>query len=462
MPGAMRLPPSVSAPGTIAVDQEEEALQKAKEARNAAKRAQRRASVTAMVQSDVSEVFLRHDVEKTGELNVEQLADALTELGLVTKKSDAARVLKRYDRTGRGTIDSSHFDKMVNDLRRFKAERAAKKAKEAAEKKEPRDASGSGAGSSASHAALGPSSDDKGEEIEEEQIFMTIVSPGNSSGLATRLDASAISPVTSSSRHHAHRSHGEGHSHRSQGESHGHRKHGEGHHHRHAEGHHHKHAEGHHHKHGDGSHRSHKHGEHGHGHHHRHRPHHKSDVSGGEAGASHHSTERSHRPYHTSNHKVVDASADAGVPAEAGAPADESDIATRRRSRVSFGPATLASETNKPLETEQPVGRAFTRTTQDRSSRVGTPSARGMGELSARPVGHEDEDESAALRARKARSSTAGRGRVGSGEGGRGNSERAAASRARREALKDAGESATETLVDVAAENVVRANRVCI
>jgi Ca2+-binding EF-hand superfamily protein len=77
---------------------------------------------------DAGEVFDKYDEEKTGELNQEQLKLVLKYLHLVTKASDFEKVLKKYDKEGKGTLNKSQFTKMVHDLRRFKAARAAKKA----------------------------------------------------------------------------------------------------------------------------------------------------------------------------------------------------------------------------------------------------------------------------------------------------------------------------------------------
>lgn len=270
LPGAIRLPPSSSAPGVVAVDPEEEAMQKAKEARAAAKAAHRRASVTAMQDIDVDDVFKRNDPDNTGVLQLDQLARALSELGLVTKKSDAEKVLKKYDRAGKGSLDAPHFTKLVRDLRRFKADRAAKKAKEM----EAKHGKG-GAGTKApydqaahsekhhshhSHSYLSHHhhshrshhEDDAQEDGNEEIIFMAIAKPGTSSGgPALKLDASAVVPASSRSAHHSHRSHHREHDdtdekHRTHGHHHRSREHGgtdeknrpHGHHHHHHHRHH--------------------------------------------------------------------------------------------------------------------------------------------------------------------------------------------------------------------------------
>ena len=118
----------------------------------------------------------------------------------------------------------------------------------------------------------------------------------------------------------------------------------------------------------------------------------------------------------------------------------EDDHMDRRKRSVSFGPAMVASgprEANE-LHSERSTGAAP--------------------EILADHV----------ARRRRDRISAAGGGRsTGSSDGadrrpaagGRGGS---SAAKARREALRAAGKSSDETLVDVAAESTVRANRVCI
>jgi hypothetical protein len=554
LPGAIRLPPSSSAPGVVSNDPEEEAMQKAKEARVAAKAAQRRASVTAMQDTDVIEVFNRNDPDKTGVLAIDQLARALSELGLVTKKADAERVLKKYDRSGKGSLDAPHFEKLVRDLRRFKAERAAKKAKETAEKQGQGGASTDPPSSALSekqhshrshshrshhhHSHRSHHGDE--EEDPEEMLFMAIVRPGKASpgSPALKLDASAVVPVSSRSTHHSHRSH-----HSEHGEAdEKHRPHGpHGHHHHHHHrskspkqdaadaktqgppdaggevgsdkssdkasekssshrSHHRSHSPGEHksgdhksgeHKSGEhrshqhrshspgehksGEHRSHQHrshspgehksgehksGEHRSHHHHHHKHHHhgKRDDDGSPgSSASSHSSHRSKgkkkaeiiepasgshsgSPGSSAMHAAAaspDRPRGAGGTHEAGR--TEDDHKDRRKS-VSFGPAMVASVPREASErcSERPSGAAP--------------------QVLADPTERRRRDRVSAVGAGRGAGSSDGADAV-SAAGGRGGS---AAAKARREALRAAGKSSDETLVDVAAESTVRANRVCI
>ena len=151
--------------------------------------------------------------------------------------------------------------------------------------------------------------------------------------------------------------------------------------------------------------------------------------------------------------------------ADAPSEAPQEDFAARRRSRVSFGPATVASETSKPPELDLPSCRAFARST-DQSASSARATGAGTGDLSARP---DDDDDNIAARAARVRNSGAGRGRnVGASGEGRGRSASAserdhrAAAKARRDAKKESGEAASETLVDAVDESTIRANRVCI
>ena len=139
---------------------------------------------------------------------------------------------------------------------------------------------------------------------------------------------------------------------------------------------------------------------------------------------------------------------------------DNADAASRlRRSRVSFGPTTVAAETrSSPPEPPAPVLRA-------------APEL-----VEAGPSAEEAVERRILAQRRRNRMSGAGsqppgRSRDAADAGSSGDMpaestaervQRAARAKARREAKKEAGEAAQETLVTVAAESNVRANRVCI
>lgn len=69
----------------------------------------------------VLRVFLSHDVDRSGGIDVRELRTALFELGLPSESDQAARILRRYDSDQSGTLELAEFRNLVDELRRFQA-----------------------------------------------------------------------------------------------------------------------------------------------------------------------------------------------------------------------------------------------------------------------------------------------------------------------------------------------------
>ena len=76
----------------------------------------------AMLEAEIPRAFRRYDHNKSGDLDVLELADALRDLGVQTDSSQAKNVLDRYDSNRSGLLELNEFTTLVHELRRFQAD----------------------------------------------------------------------------------------------------------------------------------------------------------------------------------------------------------------------------------------------------------------------------------------------------------------------------------------------------
>ena len=71
------------------------------------------------VPGDVRNIFTRHNCSRSGQLDHDELRNALEALSLDHITSNAAEELKRYDRNGNGLLDLDEFYALVRNLREW-------------------------------------------------------------------------------------------------------------------------------------------------------------------------------------------------------------------------------------------------------------------------------------------------------------------------------------------------------
>ncbi|KAL1522365.1 hypothetical protein AB1Y20_017357 [Prymnesium parvum] len=77
------------------------------------------------VSKDVQDAFSYFDRDRSGFIDVRELESALARLGLPSSSQETAAVLKKYDATSDRGLDLAEFDRLVQDVRKFKAAQSA-------------------------------------------------------------------------------------------------------------------------------------------------------------------------------------------------------------------------------------------------------------------------------------------------------------------------------------------------
>ena len=72
----------------------------------------------------IKEVFLKHDVDKSGTIDVSELTTIFYESGLYYSKSEIEAILEKYDKNGDGVLQFSEFSEIM--LWRYDLERENK------------------------------------------------------------------------------------------------------------------------------------------------------------------------------------------------------------------------------------------------------------------------------------------------------------------------------------------------